>query len=103
MSSRCEDCGRPTISDGQLQHWLAWCLRASYRSWRCRRILRRDYGGRPWVWLWRYQPLWWRFDLRCMQWNDCPGHYPPGYRTETRGTRRGAKHLAALDTRRDDG
>jgi hypothetical protein len=25
-------------------------------------------------------PLWWRLDTTCLDWNDCPGNYPAGYR-----------------------
>lgn len=70
---RCPECNRWVATDEQWHKWMNW---ATYN----RRI-----DGFHLLYSWRRlhnlaQPLWWRLDTTCLQWNDCPTQYPPGYR-----------------------
>lgn len=57
--ARCPECNRWAATDRQWRRWFRWCYKE----------------GR-----WHPQPLWWRLDTTCLQWNDCPTQYPEGMR-----------------------
>lgn len=63
------------------KRWLNWVwARGDY--WEPRVGFYGGIGkGQPPTWwtLWhrRWQPLWWRLDLACMSWYDCPAEIDP--------------------------